>query len=187
MKKLMMCLVAVSVSVFAAEQKIATVDLEAVIKAHPQTAGNTKLLKDTQASYEKQRDDLRAKFEAAKDKYLVSAGKANDAAAKDRTKAEEQAKKDLLEASAAEKKFMETVESLQRQLGEQELSLFEGTMSDVQEKINAVAKEKKIDLVIDKSAQRIGAPTPIVLFASEPMDITDDVMQKIYDSAKDAK
>jgi len=180
MKKLLvLCLFAASLSVIAAGQKIATVDLGEVIKSHPKTEGNTKLLLDTKQSYDKQCDDLRAKAKEVYDAYMAANGRANDASMKEanRKKAQDEAKELLAKLQTADEALQKKIADLQRSLAEQELNLFQGIMGDVQEKLIKITDAREIDLVLDKSAERNGAPTAIVLFSAASLDITADLIK----------
>jgi len=179
MKKLMVCLLAVSLSSFAMAQKIATVNLEEVIRNHPWTEGNKKTLEDTQQQYEKIRDDLRDKARKAEEKVVVASDKINDASLseKGRDNARKEAQKLLEEFNMAREALSAKVAELQQLLGRQEQNLFEVTMSDVRKQLDEIVKAREIDLVIDKSAERLGAPTTIILYAKDSLDITEALIQ----------
>ena len=184
----MVCLLAVSLSSFALAQKIATVNLEEVIRNHPQTEGNKRTLENTQREYEKIRDDLRDKTKEIEEKFLKASELANDAAKKEsvREKARNEARDFLAQLRTAEDNLRGKVTELQQLLGRQEQLLFESTMNDVRKNLDEIVKAREIDLVIDKSAERLGAPTTIILYASDKIDLTADLVQLCKASAEKA-
>ena len=179
MKKLMVCLLAVSLSSFALAQKIATVNLEEVIRNHPQTAGDKKILEDMQQRFEKERDDLRDKAKTLEEKFFAVSQKVNDAAANEKTREKHRNEaRDLLEQfNVARETLGAKVAELQQRLNNQERIFFENTMDDVRKHLGDIVEAREIDLVIDRSAERIGAPTTVVLYSSKAIDITDALIQ----------
>lgn len=179
MKKMMVCLLAVSLSSFAMAQKIATVNLEEVILQHPLTEGQKKTLLETKQGYEKIRDSLRDKVKEAEDKLTKVSEKANDAAASEKVREgyRKEAKELFTKYQEARDKLTGKVDELQADLAKQELRFFEVTMEDIRKQLNDIVDARKIDLVLDKSAERLGAPTPIVLYSSDALDITKDLIE----------
>ena len=188
MKKMMVCLLAVSLSSFALAQKIATVNLEEVIENHPQTEGNKRTLLETKQRYEKIRDDLRERLNTLYMEVEDLSAKSNDAALKesDRKKAQDEIKKMLPKVRQAEDDLRVKVAELQEALGRQELLFFQSAMDDIRKNLMEIVTAREIDLVIDKSAERLGAPTPIVLYANSKLDITENLIQLCKAAAEKA-
>ena len=179
MKKLMVCLLAVSLSSLAMAQKIATVHLEEVIRNHPQTEGNKKVLLETQQRYEGIRDGLRDEVRKAEERFVVASGKINDASLSERGRenVRKEAQELLEKFNEAREAFSVKVAELQEALGRQELLFFQSAMDDIRKNLMEIVKAREIDLVIDRSAERLGAPTPIVLYSSDALDITEALIQ----------
>ena len=81
-------------------------------------------------------------------------------------------------------RMAEHITRLQRSLNETEMLLFEGTMKDIDEKIEEIVKERGISLVLDKSAIRPGAPVPVVLWSAASIDITEELVKRIGGTIK---
>lgn len=164
-----------------ADVSVAVVDMDLVVLAHPQTAVNRTELLDLQTRYKKQRDE---RLEA-----LAQLRTERDEAAKDaQDPVQPEAKRRQAAARASELhgRFVKTSEEieafvggLQRRLQRREMELFADVMIDIRSKIEALAKEKGYDVVLDKTASRASAPIPIVLFSAPEIEITDAVIAAV--------
>lgn len=177
----LICAAAATAMTACAETKIATVDMEEVILAHPQTEENKARLLEMQKEFEKQRDDEREKIKALLKKYegvVKEAG--NEALSEMERNKRINAARDLEQTiKEGESDLRKMVNDLQRKLQEKELLLFGNVMSDVKFAIGGIVKEGGYDLILDKSAFRAGAPVPIVMYSNENLDITDTVIKAI--------
>jgi Skp family chaperone for outer membrane proteins len=177
----LICAAAATALTACAETKIATVDMEEVILAHPQTEENKARLLEMQKEFEKQRDDEREKIKALLRKYegvVKEAG--NEALSEMERNKRINAARDLEQTiKEGENDLRKLVNDLQRKLQEKELLLFGNVMSDVKFAIGGIVKEGGYDLILDKSAFRAGAPVPIVMHANENLDITESVITAI--------
>ena len=170
-----------AVSVAQTADKIATVDLETVIRNHPQTEGNKKTLEEMQAGFEKRRSEARAKLDTLKERFMAADEKAKDLALNEKARETSlnTAKEIYMDFLKQEEELRALVVRLQRQLSEEEMSLFEATMRDVNSKLEKIVKAKGLTLVIDKSAGRVGAPVPVVLYSSPSLDITEELVKAL--------
>ena len=168
-----------TVCVAQTADKIATVDLETVIRCHPETANNKKALEDMRVKYEKQRDDERTKLDKLQENFLMAQDKANDPASSEQVRetSANTAKEIYNDLRKRDEEFRALVVRLQRSLTDMEMNLFEGTMKEVDAKLEKIVKAKGITLVIDKSAGRMGAPVPVVLYASPSIDLTEELVK----------
>lgn len=168
--------------------KLATVDLEAVVRSHPKTEGNKQTLRNTQKEYEGQRDVLKAKIDKLQENFVKASEQANNSALNEKARETQKgtAREILTELRKEEENLRQLIARLQRSLNETEMLLFEGTMKDVNAKLEALVKEKGITLVIDKSAIRTGAPVPVVLWSSPTLDITAELVTLIGGTLKPA-
>ena len=116
-----------AMSVFAqGADKIATVDLEAVVRSHPKTEGNKQTLRATQKEYEEQRDTLRTTIERLQENFAKASEQANNAALNDKARDAQRniAREILTDLRREEDALRQLVSRLQRSLNETELLLF---------------------------------------------------------------
>ncbi len=164
----------------AAQQKIAVVDLEKLVRLHPNTKHDKEVLETTLKEFTAQKEEIEASVIRARKAYL-EAGKEtrNPALSEKARKAKEEealAKRDA--ALEIERDAQEKVRSLQRKLTETETAMLKVTTGDIQKAIRAYAEEKQIDLVVQLPATHIGSSSGIV-FAKKELDITPAIMQLI--------
>ena len=81
------------------------------------------------------------------------------------------------------------VAGLRRQLQRREGELFANVMIDIRSRIEEIAKAKGYDLVVDKKSANVaaGVPTPVFLYASDAIDVTDEVIAAIGGSREQAE
>ena len=180
------CMVFVGMVVAAAlsacaDSKIATVDMEEVILAHPQTSDNKARLEEMQKDFEGQRDALRTKIQGLyKDYGAIAKEAGNEALSEVERNKKINAARDLEQTiKQNEVDLRKLVADLQRKLQDKELLLFGNVMSDIKFAINGIVKDGSYDLIVDTSASRAGAPVPIVMYANPSLDITDKVIKAI--------
>ncbi len=166
--------------------KIATVDLEVVVRSHPSTEGNKQTLRATQKEYEEQRNAVKAKIDRLQENFVKASEQANNAALNEQARETQKgtAREILTELRREEEAMRQLISRLQRSLNETELLLFEGTMKDVNGKLEELVKEKGIALVIDKSAGRTGAPVPVVLWSAPALDLTAELVKRLEGTLK---
>ena len=164
-----------------AETKIATVDMEEIILAHPQTEENKARLLEMQKDFEKQRDVEREKIKTLLKQYETVVKEASNEALSEMERNKKiNAARDLEQTiKEGENDLRKLVNDLQRKLQDKELLLFGNVMSDVKFAIGGIVKDGGYDLILDKSAFRVGAPVPIVMYSNEKLDITDSVIKAI--------
>ena len=172
-----------------ADTKIATVDMEEVILAHPQTADNKARLEEMQKDFEAQRDALRTKIQGLyKDYGAIAKEAGNEALSEVERNKKINAARDLEQTiKQNEVDLRKLVADLQRKLQDKELLLFGNVMSDIKFAITGIVKDGSYDLIVDTSASRAGAPVPIVMYANPSLDVTDTVIKAIGGKRVDAK
>ena len=191
MKRILLALLAAAALSAPADSKIATVDFGFVVLAHPQTPRNRAELLDMQAKFAKQRDERLAARDKIKESFEAARAIALDpvqgAAARDQASAKA---KDLqMQYARATEAVQDLVDELRRKLQRREGELFANVMIDIRAKIEEIAKAKGVDLVIDKKSANLaaGVPTPVFLYASDAIDVTDDVIAAIGGSREQAE
>ena len=190
-KRILLALLAAAALSAPADTKIATVDFSLVVLAHPQTPRNRAELLDMQTKFAKQRDERLAARDKIKEEFEAARAIALDpvqgAAARDQASAKA---KDLqMQYARATDAIQELVDELRRKLQRREGELFANVMIDVRAKIEEIAKAKGYDLVLDKKSANLaaGVPTPVFLYASDAIDVTDDVIAAIGGSREQAE
>lgn len=191
MKRLLLALLVAASLAAPAATTIATVDFSLVVLAHPQTPRNRAELLDMQARFEKERDDrlaardkLREEFDAAR---KIALDPVQGAAARDQAAAKG---KDLqMQYAKATEEIEVFVAGLRRQLQRREGELFANVMIDIRAKVEEIAKAKGYDLVVDRKSANVasGVPTPVFLYASDAIDVTDEVIAAIGGSREQAE
>ena len=191
MKRILLALLAAAALSAPADTKIATVDFGFVVLAHPQTPRNRAELLDMQAKFAQQRDERLAARDKIKEEFEAARAIALDpvqgAAARDQASAKA---KDLqMQYARATDAIQELVDELRRKLQRREGELFANVLIDVRAKIEEIAKAKGYDLVLDKKSANLaaGVPTPVFLYASDAIDVTDDVIAAIGGSREQAE
>ncbi len=160
---------------------LATVDLEAVVRSHPKTAGNRQTLRATQREYEEQRDAHRARIDRLQENFVAASEQAANQALNEAARQTHQAtaREILAELQKEEENLRALVARLQRSLNETEILLFEGTMQDVREKLQALVRDRGLTLVLDRSAIRSGAPVEVVLWSAPSIDLTEELIRSL--------
>ena len=190
-KRILLALLAAAALSAPADTKIATVDFGFAVLAHPQTPRNRAELLDMKTKFEKEgeerlaaRDKIKEEFEAAR---AIALDPVQGAAARDQATAKA---KDLQMQYAKTTEEIEAfVAGLRRQLQRREGELFANVMIDIRSRIEEIAKAKGYDLVVDRKSANVaaGVPTPVFLYASDAIDVTDEVIAAIGGSREQAE
>lgn len=174
-----------------AETRVAAVDFNIVYLAHPQTPKNRAELLAMQGRFVAQRDARLA--EVAKTRAALEAAAAEAADPVQGAAVREKAAARARDLHAQYKKEGDEVEDfvagLRRQLQRREFDLFRDVTLDIRAKTEEIAKAKGFDFVVDKAAASTsaGVPTPVFLFVSDAVDVTDDVIAAIGGSREQAE
>lgn len=163
-----MCLATV-----ARAQGLAVVDMEELVRYHPNTASDKKLLDQTLKEYKSEGTDLQQKLESLQSAFEKARKDALDPALSDKARktAEDQAAKARDELGAADRKARETMQLRQQQLNEQEMRMLKRTTAEIREAVEKYALENKIALVL---------PANQVVFGEKALDITDAIMKRLH-------
>ena len=173
--------VLVSTAVRAADLKIGVVDMEKLVRCHPNTESDRKLLEETAKDFAAQRDALRTRFEDAAKAFEATARQAQDGALseKARQRAADEARSRREEAMAAEREYAEKTRDLQKQLSDQQARMLKRTYTEIQQAVAAFAKENGYTLVAEApTGEKAGSPASIVYF-DESFDITQAIMDRL--------
>lgn len=162
----------------SAETKIATINMELVVLAHPLTATNKVELQALQKTYIAERDAAQAEGRKLMAQYQQAISEyRNEALSESRREKAKQAALDLEEPlRKADADIRRLVADRQRSLRRQEMKLFSEVLKDIRAKVDAIAKEQGLSMVVDSSAERSSAPIPLTLYADPALDISDAVI-----------
>ena len=160
-----------------AQQKIAVVDLEKLIRLHPNTAEDKKTLEATLKDFNKQKEQLQALAASTRKAFEEAAREATNPALSEsaRKKAETVAMDKRQAALEAARGAEEKIRELQRELNKQEMKMLKRTSDIIERAIAAYAKGNGFDLVLQLPS-RLSAGTGVI-YSKPEMDITAEVMK----------
>lgn len=169
------CLAGVSL---AQTPSTAVVDLEELVRLHPNTASDKKLLEQTLKEFTGQKEQLQARVESTRKDFETAVREVQNPALSEKAKkkAEEDALAKRTTALDAEREFTETVRSLQRQLTEQEMRMLKRTTAEIEEAVAAYAKTKNLQLVLQLPGEKLGAMSGVI-YAAPSLNITTNIMK----------
>ena len=153
-------------------QGVAILDMEELVRLHPNTVSDKKLLDQTLKEYKSEGSDLQQKLESLQDAFEKARKEAVDPALSERARktAEETAAKAREELSAADRKARDTMQLRQQQLNEQEMRMLKRTTAEIREAVEKYATENKLSLVL---------PINQVVYGDKALDITDAIMKRL--------
>lgn len=173
MKRIVACACVVAAALVAsAEMKIGTVNLETLIKNHPNHESNRTLVKSTA-------DDYRKKMESRQEqaKALMEEGKKIQSDYQNpmlsaSAKSDLQKKMDGLQRRlyALQQEMRADDQHYQEELADLQQRLFKIEKKDVEAKIAEFAKEQAYDLIVDVAACG---------FAKPDLDVTENILKKM--------
>lgn len=170
--------VILGVAGWADELKLATIDLNKIVDAHPYTKPARDLL-------EKQKDDLKdeekaivSKLEGMQKEVEELRKEAMNKGLNDKEKAEKEAlvEAKIKEFRAYDKEAGEKYALRKKDLSEQYLAMKERVISKIRDLVGDFAEKKGYTVVFDANS---------VVYSSKLIDITDDVLKVISDMEPD--
>ncbi len=166
---------------------VATVNLALLVRNHPTTEKNKTELNALKENYEAQRDGKIAALKEMRNEIDGLMEKAQNETYSDvqRTAFRATARSKVAELQNAEAELRKFVDELQDKLTDAERERLGVTLDDIRLHLQAVVKERGIDLVVDSSRNPIGGASS-VLYAAPSIDITDAVEERIQAAAKTA-
>ena len=166
---------------------VATVNLAQLVRNHPTTEKNKVELNEMKSNFEAQRDGKIAELKQMRSDIDSLMEKAQNETYSDvqRTAFKATARSKMAELQNAEAELRKFVDELQDKLTDAERDRLGETLDDIRLHLQAVVKERGIDLVIDASRNPIGGASS-VLYASPSIDITDAVDERVQAAAKTA-
>ena len=161
------------------QQKAAVVDLEKLIRLHPNTDEDKKTLEATLKDFNKQKEQLQALAASTRKAFEDAAREATNPALSEsaRKKAETVALEKRQAALEAARGADEKMRELQRELNRQEMKMLRRTSDIIEQEIAAYAKEHGLDLVLQLPS-RLSAGTGVV-YSKPELDITGEIMTRL--------
>ena len=172
---------------WAAELKIATVDLDKVFTAHPKTQAAEADLKKAEAGIEAELDKIKAEGLALQDEVgkLREAAKNPLLSEEARMQKRSEAEDKLTELQEFELRARRTQETKLKQMREKVMKTRQGIVDELTEAVNHFAAAGGYDLVLDKSGLTMNA-VPLVAYSSPALDVTDKLIAYLQATAKTA-
>jgi outer membrane protein len=163
-----------------AELKLAVVDMERLIKAHPDTKSDLAVLEKQAEEFESENksmreelDKLKTEFEDARDEARSSV--LSEEARRDKTAVAEEK---LMSLRKYEMEIRETIAVRQKQVGDQRLRMRRRIVGKIQDAVAEVAGAEKVSAVLDRSSLGVSG-AEIVVYADDALDLTAKVMRAI--------
>ncbi|MCU0771417.1 MAG: OmpH family outer membrane protein [Verrucomicrobia bacterium] len=190
MKRLIRHLMMVSVLVLCtalpavAQEKIATVDLRKVFDGYWKTKQANAALKERGDEMEKELKGLVADFESGKQEYQTLLESANDQAASitERERRKKKAEDKLKSLREDEQNIQQFQRQARTTIDEQQRRMRDNILEEVKATITSLAKSGGFTLVFDTAADTPNR-TPVILYTSDPDDLTDAVLSQLNATA----
>jgi len=156
----------------ASAQKYAVVEMEDLVRLHPNTSADKKLLESMVKDFEAERDKLRSRVKELGESFEKAAKEYDNPALSEKAKqkAREDATRRREVTIEADRDLQETVRRRQQELSDQEMRMLKRTTDALREEVTAYAKEK--------GYQAIFAANVMPFYAKE-LDATDDVLKRL--------
>ncbi len=162
--------------------KVAVVDVETLVKAHPNTKSDKALIEEKLADYEQDRDEIEGRVRNLQVAYEKAVAEAKNPALSDRARRDKAAAADASskELSMAKRKAVDAVRAMQKSLTEDEVRMFNRTMKEIAGVVKEYAEREGFELVLDASGKVAGArgmvAMPNVVYFKDSIDISDEIM-----------
>ena len=169
MKKIVFALAVMAAMAVSAELKVASVNMMELVAFHPRHEDDKKLLKNKDTEYKKRLDEKREAIDKIEKEFRDAQQEAQNPMLTDGAKKSAYAKLEELQKRgiAAQGEYRSMAQDFQSDLQKLETDLLRAITSSIREKVEAFAKDKGYDLILDVTA------TP---YAAKSLDVTDEVL-----------
>jgi len=170
---------------WAAELKIATVDLDKVFTAHPRTLAAEAELKKAEESIEAELEKMKAEGRALQEEVARLRDAAKNPLLTDEARAQKRdaAEEKLTELQEFELRARRMQETKLKQMREQVLKSRQSIVDELIEAVKQFAQAGEYDLVLDRSGLTMNA-VPLVTFANPDLDVTEKLIAYLQAKAK---
>lgn len=160
-----------------AETKIATIDLEKLVRLHPNTQSDKTALEATLEDYKLEVQQLENASISTRKAFEAALEEAQNPALSEKAKikAKEDAEVKYKAAVEADKVVKAKQAELQRSLTETEVRYLRRTIAEIEKAVAGYAKENGIGVVLPTTGAKLGI-TPSILWSDGALDITDKIM-----------
>ena len=169
---------------WAAELKIATVDLDKVFTAHPKTQAAEAELKKSEDGVQEEMDQIVAEGRALQEEVakLREAAKNPLLTEEARLQKRDAAEEKLTELQEFELRARRTQETKIKQMREKVLKSRQAIVDELMAAVNHFAEAGGYDLVLDKSGMTMNA-VPMVAYSNPALDVTDKLIEYLKATA----
>ena len=169
---------------WAAELKIATVDLDKVFTAHPRTVAAEADLKKAEEAIETELETLKAEGRALQEEVAKLRDAAKNPLLTDEARSlkRDEAEEKLTELQEFELRARRTQETKLKQMREKVLKCRQAIVDELMAAVNHFAEAGGYDLVLDKSGMTMNA-VPMVAFSNPALDVTDKLIEYLKATA----
>jgi Skp family chaperone for outer membrane proteins len=169
-----------------ADQRIAVIRLEQVLKAHPETAGAEAVLDKQREEFAAERRAMIEKLEEMKAEFDQVREESESRALSDdrRTELRKELEERYVALKEQEREFQETQLARQRDIADQGKRLRERIVGKIRNEVEAYAKKEGYAIVLNGEDAGMSA-FGVVLYASDKVDITDAIIKRVAADAAD--
>lgn len=170
---------------WAAELKIATVDLDKVFTAHPKTQAAEAELKKAETAVQAEMDQIMAEGRALQDEVakLREAAKNPLLTEEARLQKRDEAENKLAELQEFEHRARHTQETKLKQMRERVLKSRQTIVDELMAAVDHFAAAGGYDLVLDRSGMTMNA-VPMVAYSNPALDVTEKLIEYLKATAK---
>ena len=163
-----------------AEESVAVVDLERLIKAHPKAAGDRVVMKKQMEEFETEQREMRTELDHLKKDFDSAREEAENQALSETVRREKikVAEDKLTALREYDGKARQTLSLRQQEVGDQRQRMRKLLVDSIRETIRKYAEAKKIALVVDASALSVTG-SELVIYNRPTVDISEDILKQM--------
>jgi len=155
-----------------AQEKVAVVQMVDLVRFHPNSERDRKLMQDTEKEFQSKLDKRRDRFDQMRSEFEALVKESRNPALNDkaRSEAEDKAAKHRTVLAEAERDLRQELQKYQRDLADMETRLLRQITGELRDVVSKYAKENKYTIIMD------GTSLP---YFDEKLDVTDQVLKQI--------
>jgi len=164
----------------AAEQKIAVVDMNKLLRAHPETEKAESVLESQIDELEKEKDLLMEKLGKMRDEVEEVMKQAQNRALSEKKREElrEEAEKKFKQLREMDIEAKKEMDGRKKDVAEQKMLMHKRIVGEIAETVKEYAKKKGYLFVLDSAGVGVSG-MPAVIHADESADITEEIRKLI--------
>jgi Skp family chaperone for outer membrane proteins len=186
MKKFLLMIMFVLIcGVCMAEQKIAVVDMNKLLRSHPETQQAEAVLEEQIEEMETEKERLMEKLGKMRDEVEDAMKQAQNRvlSEKKRDQLKEEAERKYKELRKMDIEAKKEMDGRKKDLAEQKLMMHKRIVGEIAETVKEYADKKGYDFVLDSGGIGVSG-MPAVIHSAESADITDQI-EKLIEKKKD--